>query len=215
MIVFSKQLTAVWAFSAATILMAQQPGGQAPAAAPSADELAKQTQNPIASLISVPFQSNFDMGLGPRRDTGTSVLFQPVIPFAITPDWNVILRVVVPMLSQPLPDGSQVGGTGDTLTSVFFSPSKPGKVIWGLGPAFTLPSATDKRLGSEKFSVGPTAVALIQPGKLTIGMLWNHQWSVSGAVDRASINQDYLQPLRTITSDADSLWASAWRLPGS
>lgn len=199
-------LAVVWALCPAVVLVAQGPAApgagasteQSNAAAPSdepnAAALAKQTQNPIASLISVPLQSNFDMGLGPRQNTATAVNFQPVIPFALTPSVNVILRVIVPMVSQPLPDGTRIGGIGDTLTSVFFSPSAPGKIIWGLGPAFTLPCATNQAIGSEKFSLGPTAVALIQPGNWTIGALWNHQWSVSGAVDRNNINQDYLQP---------------------
>ena len=191
-------LAVVCALSAAPLVFAQVKAEEAHAAtaAPehSAAELAKQTQNPIASLISVPFQYNSNNGAGPTNTSTTDLNFQPVIPFAISKSTNVILRVVMPLLSAPLPNGERTSGIGDTLTSVFFSPSKPGKIIWGLGPAIQLPTATNKALGSEQFAMGPTAVALMQPGHWTLGMLWNHLWTVSGASDRKRINQDYIQP---------------------
>jgi len=191
-------LAVVCAIPAAPVVLAQVKAEEAHAvtAAPehSAAELAKQTQNPIASLISVPLQSNFNNGAGPTNTSTTDLNFQPVIPFAISKSTNVILRVVMPLLSAPFPNGERTSGIGDTLTSVFFSPSKPGKIIWGLGPAIQLPTATNKALGSEQFAVGPTAVALMQPGHWTLGMLWNHLWTVSGNSDRKRINQDYIQP---------------------
>lgn len=158
------------------------------------EELAKQTQNPIASLISVPFQANWDFGLGTRKATGTLLNFQPVIPFAINKKTNVILRIIVPMTSQPDSNGLRVNGTSDVLATVFFSPSSPGKLIWGAGPVFLMPTATNNALGTEKFGVGPSAVALLQPGKWTLGVLFNHVWSTSGAIDRNDVNQTYLQP---------------------
>jgi hypothetical protein len=167
----------------------------APATAQSAEELAKQTQNPIANLISVPFQGNWDFGLGDRDATGTLLNFQPVVPFAITPSTNVVLRVIMPLTSQPGgANGMRINGLGDILMTAFFSPSKAGRIIWGVGPAILLPTATDNSLGSEKFGIGPSAVLLAQPGKWTLGLLFNQIWSTSGAKDRKDVNQTYLQP---------------------
>jgi hypothetical protein len=159
-----------------------------------AEELAKQTQNPVASLISVPFQGNWDFGIGDREAAGTTVNIQPVAPFGLTPTWNVILRVIMPVQSQPAESGTRFTGMGDTTMTIFFSPAKTGKVIWGAGPAMLIPTATNQNLGTEKFGLGPSVVALVQPGKWTLGALWNQIWSVDGANDRDDVNQTYLQP---------------------
>ena len=183
------------------------------AAAEDADALAKQTQNPIASLISVPLQGNWDFGLGTRDATASTLNFQPVIPFAINSSTNIVLRVIVPLTSQPNPGwnaaedapgpvasqpasngAARFNGLGDILTTAFFSPSHPGALIWGVGPAILLPTATNPGIGAEKFAVGPSVVALVQPGKFTVGFLGNQLWSTSGAKDRASVNQIYMQP---------------------
>jgi hypothetical protein len=165
------------------------------AVAQTADELAKQTQNPIASLISVPFQGNWDFGIGTRQATANVLNFQPVIPFAINPSTNLVLRVIMPLASQPGPDANtRYSGMGDILTTAFFSPSKAGRLIWGAGPVILLPTATNKNLGGEKFGLGPSLVLLTQPGKWTLGFLGNHVWSTSGAIDRPKVNQTYLQP---------------------
>ena len=166
------------------------------AAAQSADELAKQTQNPIASLISVPFQGNWDFGIGDRDATGTLFNFQPVVPFPVSTGTNVVLRIIMPLTSQPEsgPGGARMNGVGDVLATAFFSPSKAGRIIWGVGPVVSLPTATDNSLGTEKFGVGPSVVVLTQPGKWTLGGLFNQIWSTSGANDREDVNVTFLQP---------------------
>ena len=166
----------------------------AAATAQSPEELAKQTQNPVASLISVPLQGNWDFGLGDRDATGTLLNIQPVMPFAINSSTNVILRVIMPLTSQPGPDGERINGLSDILTTAFFSPAQSGRIIWGVGPAILLPAGTSSALSTEKFALGPSVVALTQPGNWTVGVLFNHLWSTSGANDRADVNQTYLQP---------------------
>ena len=165
-----------------------------PAAAQTADELAKQTQNPVASLISAPLQGNWDFGLGDREATATLLNIQPVIPFGISKSTNVILRVIMPLTSQPGSTEARINGLGDIVATAFFSPAKSGRLIWGAGPVFLLPAATSNALGSEKFGIGPSVVALTQPGPWTIGALFNQIWSVSGANDRDDVNTTFLQP---------------------
>ena len=174
--------------------LAMLPVLPAPAAAQDADELAKQTQNPVASLISVPLQGNWDFGLGDRDATATLLNFQPVMPFGITPSTNVILRVIMPLTSQPGADGVRVNGLSDIVATAFFSPAAAGRIIWGVGPVVLLPAATNNSLGSEKFGLGPSVVALTQPGNWTLGALFNQIWSMSGANDRDDVTTTFLQP---------------------
>ncbi len=176
-------------------------GAQAPGADPTpkaatdqATALAKQQQNPISSLISVPLQGNWDFGLGDRDATGTLFNIQPVVPFGVSRSTNLILRVILPLASQPGSGDARVNGVGDVVMTAFFSPSKSGRVTWGVGPVLLLPTATNNALGSEKFGVGPSAVVLTQPGPWTIGLLFNHIWSTSGANDREDVSSTFLQP---------------------
>jgi hypothetical protein len=164
------------------------------AAAQDASKLARQTQNPVASLVSVPIQANWDSGLGERETTGTLVNVQPVMPFSLNKDWNVILRVVMPFASQATPAGSTVSGMGDTVATVFLSPARSNRFIWGAGPVFLLPTATTSRFGAEKIGLGPSVVALSQPNRFTLGVLFNQIWSASGANDRPDVSQMLLQP---------------------
>ena len=168
--------------------------GVATATAQDATALAKQTQNPVSSLISVPLQGNWDFGVGDRDATATLLNIQPVIPFAISKSTNVVLRVIMPLTSQPGPEGMRINGLGDIVATAFFVPSKTGRITWGVGPVLLLPAATNNALGSEKFGIGPSAVALTQPGNWTIGVLFNQIWSTSGANDRADVNATFLQP---------------------
>jgi len=175
---------------------AQAPGADPTpnAAADQATALAKQQQNPISSLISVPLQGNWDFGLGDRDATGTLFNIQPVVPIAISRSTNLILRVILPLASQPGSGDARVNGLGDVVMTAFFSPAKSGRFTWGAGPVVLLPTATTNALGSEKFGVGPSAVVLTQPGPWTIGLLFNHIWSTSGASDREDVSSTFLQP---------------------
>jgi hypothetical protein len=116
------------------------------------------------------------------------------MPFGVSKTTNVILRVIMPMTSQPSANGARVNGLADVVATAFFSPAKSGRVIWGVGPVVLLPVATNASLGSEKFGIGPSVVVLTQPGKWTLGALYNEIWSVSGANDRDDVNTMFLQP---------------------
>jgi hypothetical protein len=178
-------------------------------------ELAKQLANPVASLISVPFQSNFDFNIGPSDDGFRYTLnIQPVVPISLNRDWNLISRTILPVIYQDdiFPGSGSQFGLGDTVQSLFFSPVKPtsGGWIWGAGPVFLLPTATDDLLGSEKWGAGPTAVALKQTGPWTIGFLGNHIWSFVGDDDRSDVNLTFLQPFLTYTTP--SAWSFALQM---
>jgi len=169
-------------------------------AAPESEEaqtaaLAKAAQNPIADLISFPLQNNTNFGIGPYERAENVLNIQPVIPFHITKEWNVITRTIWPMVVEPNTEKPTQGwtGFGDLNPSLFLSPAKPGKLIWGVGPAIVLPTATAEQLGQGKFSLGPAVVALTTPGHWVIGALANNVWSVAGPHERAVVNQFLLQ----------------------
>jgi len=179
-------------------------GTEGGGAADDAAELAKQLSNPVAALISVPFQNNFEFGGGPNNDGFRYLLnFQPVIPVSLNDDWNLISRTIVPVISQKDMIGtSSQSGLGDIVQSAFFSPKEPGPRgwIWGVGPVFLLPTATDDLLGAEKFGLGPTAVFLKQERGWTYGALVNHIWSVAGEGDRDDVSSTFLQPFLAYTT---------------
>jgi hypothetical protein len=168
-----------------------------------AAELAKQLQNPVASLISVPFQNNFEFNLGPNDDGFKYTLnFQPVIPVSLGKDLNLIIRTIVPFISQDdvIPGTSQTG-LGDITQSFFFSPKKPvGGLILGFGPVMLYPSATDDFLGTERWGAGPTGLVLKQTGGWTYGLLFNHIWSYAGDDHRNYVSSTFLQPFITYTT---------------
>lgn len=164
-----------------------------------AAELAKKLANPVANLVSVPLQYNYDQNYGPRDDGSVSRLnIQPVIPFSMNEEWNVITRTIFPLIDQnDIPvKGRGESGLGDITASQFFSPKKSTSRgwIWGVGPVELLPTASKDSLGAEKWGLGPTAVVLKQVGPWTVGGLANHIWSVAGDSGRADINSTFLQP---------------------
>lgn len=165
-------------------------------------DLAQKLSNPVADLISVPIQSNYDFGIGPGDGTRWTTNIQPVIPIGLNEDWNLISRTILPVIEQNgiLPGGAaDEFGLGDVVQSFFFSP-KSSDPIWGVGPVFLIPTATDAILGTEKWGVGPTAVVLKQHGPWTYGALANHIWDVAGDDSRGSVNATFLQPFVSFTT---------------
>jgi hypothetical protein len=196
-----------------------------------ADVLAKQLANPVASLISVPLQYNIDFDVGPADGTKQVLNVQPVIPNGLNERWNLITRVIIPVIDQDdvFGDSGKQFGLGDTTPTFFFSPKKPTSSGWILaaGPVFLLPTATDELLGAEKWGIGPSALGLKQTAEgITYGALVNHIWSVAGDDDRADISTTFLQPFlakqfaggRTVTLNLESSYdwkGSDWNIPAN
>jgi hypothetical protein len=163
----------------------------------SAADLARKLSNPIASLISVPFQNNTDVGIGEFNGSRNTLNFQPVIPISLSPKLNMITRLVLPIISQQdiSAPGVNQSGLSDATISALFSPAEAKNgLTWGVGPIFLVPTATDKFLGTEKFGVGPTAIVLKQQNGWTYGALVNQIWSVAGNSDRTDVSQMFVQP---------------------
>jgi hypothetical protein len=177
--------------------------------------------------VSVPFQFNWGQGVGPDDQTRFLLNVQPVMPFGISRDWNMIARVITPLVSQPplVEGGTPVFGISDITASFFFTPAAPERFIWAVGPVFTVPSTTIPTLGSEKWSLGPTALLLKQQGPLTYGVLWNQVWSYGGNDNRADVNQMFIQPFfayttktavtYTVNSESSANWDAdeKWTVP--
>jgi len=166
-------------------------------------ELAKKLQNPVANLISVPLQSNWDFGGGSTNAMRYTLNVQPVIPFSLNSQWNFITRTIMPIVhaESPIKGGRDKSGLGDIVQSFFLSPVDPlGGWIVGGGPVFLYPSATENELGGEKWGAGPTAVVLRQDSGWTYGMLTNHLWSFAGTDRRQDVNATFLQPFVSYTT---------------
>ena len=161
----------------------------------SAEELAKKLSNPIASLISLPLQNNIDFGIGNIHASKYTLNIQPVVPFEISENLNLITRYIVPVISQYniTGVGESQFGLSDAVVSAFFSPIGSG-ITWGVGPVFLVPIGTDDYLTTKKFGIGPTAVALIQKNGWTYGGLINQIWSIAGSDERPDVSQLFFQP---------------------
>jgi len=158
-------------------------------------DLAKQAQNPIANLISLPLQNNTNFNLGPHDRTQNVLNIQPVAPFGIKNDWTVITRTIAPLIWQPdiTQSSGETFGLGDINSTAFFSPPAKGKTMWGVGPIVSFPTATDDVLGTEKWSIGPSVVVVSTPGKWVLGALVNNIWSVAGPSDEPDVNKFLFQ----------------------
>jgi hypothetical protein len=179
-----------------TFLVQAQKDTSKPPASDAAD-VAKKLANPIASLISMPFQNNLDVGIGENHGTRNTLNIQPVVPISLSSKLNLIARVVLPLISQQDVSAKDAKETGlaDAVVSAFFSPAAAKKgLVWGAGPCFLVPTATNDLLGSKKFGVGPTAVILKQANGWTVGGLVNQIWSVAGDNQRPNVNQLFFQP---------------------
>lgn len=160
------------------------------------EALAKQAQNPIADLISIPIQNNFNFNYGPNNDMQYVGNFQPVIPINATENWNVITRTIIPLIYQPelAPNFGDVFGLGDIQFTAFLSPSKSGDLVWGVGPILQFPSGTDNSITSGKWAAGPSAVAVLMKGHWVLGGLVNYLSSYAGQDDRGAVSQWTVQP---------------------
>jgi len=158
--------------------------------------LAESAQNPIANLISVPFQNNANFGVGAWDRTQYIMNFQPVIPFDLNQDWLLVSRTILPVIYQPplTIESANRFGIGDLNPQFFFVPKNDSKWTWGVGPVFLLPTATANSLGTGKWGIGPTAVVVYTSAPWVVGALANNIWSVAGDSDRRNVSQFLLQP---------------------
>lgn len=154
-------------------------------------ELAKEAQNPVADLISIPFQNNMNFGLEPNHRTQNVLNIQPVIPFELTDDWNLITRTIMPIIKQPdlRTTSDDTWGIGDINMSLFFAPAKSEGLLWGLGPVLHFPTGTDEVLSTRKWAAGPSGVGLYVHGPWVMGILANNIWSYAGNKDRKDMSQ--------------------------
>lgn len=179
----------------------------------SAEELAQLAQNPIANLISVPFQNNTNFNYGPFDGTQDILNIQPVIPITLNKDWNLITRTIFPLIWQPkLASGEgSTFGLGDTQFSAFFSPSNAKGWIWGVGAIAQLPTHTDNSLGNNNWGLGPTAVMLhlSQGDPWVYGMLINNVWSLGTSNNAPDYNNGLIQPFLNYNFEGGTYITSA------
>ena len=183
-------LCAIISFLSMNIFAQEKPGA-------SAQELADKLSNPVANLISVPFQSNVDYGIGPYHGSKYTINFQPVVPITLSSKLNLITRYIIPIVDQHdiTGEGEDQFGLSDATVSAFFSPSNSKNgLIWGAGPAFLLPLGTNDYLSTRKWAIGPTLLILKQVPGITFGFLTNQLWSFAGDKNRNDVNQLFFQP---------------------
>ncbi len=200
-------------------------------AEPSAEDLAKVTQNPVGNLISVPFQNNTNLNFGPEKGTQNILNIQPVIPITVDKDWNIITRTIMPLIWMPSlgPDTPAKSGIGDIQFSALLSPASPGELIWGLGAIAQLPTNSSDELGNKNWGLGPTAVVLhlAQGDPWVYGVLVNNVWSLTSSQQGGSYNNGLVQvflnynfpeglyltssPILTVDWKADS--SQRWTIP--
>jgi hypothetical protein len=149
--------------------------------------LAEATQNPVASLISVPLESNFNFGVGDADNLQYVMNAKPVIPQNINENWNWIHRGIQPLIAQDnltntgtgIETDSSIFGMGDLTYQGFLTPATPGKIIWGAGAVLVVPWGEDG-LSTEKWQAGPGFVALTKIDKFVLGSVITQQWDFAG-----------------------------------
>ena len=166
-------------------------------------ELAKAAQNPLASMISLPFQNNTSFDYGPEEETQNVLNIQPVLPFELNDDWLLVTRTILPIISQPplTPEGDRTNGLGDTTFTGWFVPAAKQKWTLGLGPVVVLPTSTEDELGAGEWAGGASFVALTMPGNWVLGGLISNVWDMSGSEDISFLT---LQPI--INYNLDDGW---------
>lgn len=202
-----------------------------PALAQDEAALAETVQNPIADIVTLPIQVNWNTNVGDFDRTAMNMNIQPVVPFSAGDDWNVITRTIIPVNSVPIGETLSEFGVGDVTFSAFWTPKDAGNLVWGVGPAVVLPTASNGEvLGSEKLSIGPTGVIFYSTGNWTMGAVANNVWSIAGEDDRDDVNFFFMQyflnynlgkglaigtaPIVTANweADSDNRWTIPWGL---
>jgi hypothetical protein len=156
--------------------------------------LAKETQNPVADLVTIPIQFNWNTGGGLGDQTLQVINIQPVLPLALDDDWLLVSRTIVPLVNVPLASGDRSTGIGDIQEQLYLTAAKPGSVIWGFGPVFSFPTATNNALTTGQFALGPDFVILTMPGRWVIGAIANQLWRIGGSENTTAINSFFVQP---------------------
>jgi hypothetical protein len=192
-------------------------------------ELAKKTQNPVADLVTIPFQNRMNFGIGPNNRMQNVLNVQPVVPIHLNSEWNVITRTIMPIIKQPdlSTTNDNTWGIGSTSFTALLSPANPGPLLWGVGPAFQIPTTTDDQLGSRKWGAGPSVVLLTMQGPWVYGAIANQVWSIDGSNNRpntstffmnAFLNYNladgwYLASQPIITADWQASAGNKWTVP--
>jgi hypothetical protein len=160
------------------------------------EELAKLSQNPIGNIINVPFQENANLNDGSDKRTRNVVNIQPVIPVEITKEWNLLTRTILPLISQPEPDGARTNGVGDVQFELWLTPASPGKYTWGFGPFVQAPTHSNGQLGNDHWGLGPTVVVVHvdKDSPWVYGVDAYNVWSVGSGNGSPSFNNGLIQP---------------------
>ncbi len=192
-------------------------------------EKAKILQNPLAVKTSLTLQESIGFNVGPENKTGNVVTAQPILPFRLTPEWNVLTQTTLQFISLPSisPDEGHINGLGDATLYAVLSPNRTAEWLWGLGAAFQIPTHTNASLGTDKWGVGPAAVAVRTVGNWVYGAIANTVWSFAGPKDASTINEFsfqylvnynlpngwYLLSNGTITSNWQASSSNQWTVP--